>query len=162
ALPPLPPHRPTSPPPALRLSPTRGEGEPAGIRAQYLPLSHTGEREAGDEGWEALAQYSAVELFIARAQAVQSHFALTQANAPAVAAICVKLDGLPLAIELAAARIKLFSPQALRARLAGSHDDAPLYLLAGGPHDLPPRQRTLRNAIAWSYDLLDAREQALF
>lgn len=106
---------------------------------------------------ERLTQYEAVRLFIERAQAVRPDFAITADNAPAVAEICTRLDGLPLAIELAAARCKLFPPKALLARL-----DKRLHLLAGGPRDLPARQQTLRGAIAWSYNLLDAAEQALF
>jgi predicted ATPase len=106
---------------------------------------------------ERLTQYEAVRLFIERAQAVKADFAVTNDNAPAVAEICYRLDGLPLAIELAAARSKLFAPQALLARL-----DQRLKLLTGGARDLPARQQTLRSAIAWSYDLLDAAEQALF
>ena len=99
---------------------------------------------------ERLSQYEAVRLFIDRAVAVKADFAVTNATAPAVAEICVRLDGLPLAIELAAARIRLLSPEALLARL-----DQRLKLLTGGPRDLPARQRTLRAAIDWSYDLLD-------
>ncbi|HSH77284.1 MAG TPA: tetratricopeptide repeat protein, partial [Herpetosiphonaceae bacterium] len=95
--------------------------------------------------------------FIARAQAVKPGFAVTPANARAIAAICTRLDGLPLAIELAAARSRLFSPEALLARL-----EAPLQFLRGGARDLPARQQTIRNAIAWSYDLLDAAQQRLF
>ncbi len=106
---------------------------------------------------ERLTQYEAVRLFIDRAQAAKSDFAITNANAPAVADICERLDGLPLAIELAAARSKLFAPQALLARLRNR-----LELLTGGARDLPARQQTLRNTIAWSYDLLSAQEQALF
>jgi predicted ATPase/class 3 adenylate cyclase len=106
---------------------------------------------------ERLTQYEAVRLFIERAQAVRPDFAVTTENAPAVAEICARLDGLPLAIELAAARSKLFPPKALLARL-----DKRLQLLTGGPRDLPARQQTLRGAIEWSYDLLDAAEQAIF
>ncbi len=106
---------------------------------------------------EWLTQYEAVRLFIDRAQAVRAEFAVTNENAPAVAEICTRLDGLPLAIELAAARVRLFPPQALLARL-----DQRLPLLTGGARNLPGRHQTLRNAIAWSYDLLDADEQALF
>src|SRR5262245_61096232 len=105
----------------------------------------------------ALSHYTAVELFIQRAQAVKPDFQVTTANAAAVAEICARLDGLPLAIELAAARVKLFPPQALLARLSSR-----LKLLVGGGQDRPARQQTLRSAIDWSYDLLDAAEQALF
>jgi predicted ATPase/class 3 adenylate cyclase/DNA-binding CsgD family transcriptional regulator len=105
----------------------------------------------------ALAQYEAVALFIIRAQAVKPDFQVTNATAPAVAEICVRLDGLPLALELAAARIKLFPPHALLARL--SHR---LAVLTGGARDAPLRQQTLCNTLAWSYDLLDAQEQQLF
>jgi predicted ATPase len=104
-----------------------------------------------------LSQYEAVALFIARAQAAKPDFQVTNANAPAVAGICARLDGLPLAIELAAARVKYFSLQALLARL-----EQGLALLSGGARDLPARQQTLRGAIAWSYDLLSPQEQALF
>jgi class 3 adenylate cyclase len=99
----------------------------------------------------ALSQYEGVALFIARAQAVKPDFQVTNANAPAVAEICVRLDGLPLAIELAAARIKLFSPQALLARLGQR-----LAVLTTGARDAPARQQTLRNTIDWSY-LLSTR-----
>ncbi len=106
---------------------------------------------------DRLTQYGAVHLFIERAQAVQSDFALTVENATAIAAMCHQLDGLPLAIELAAGRIKLFPPQALLSRLTNR-----LKLLVGGARDLPSRQQTLRGTIAWSYDLLDEAEKALF
>ncbi len=104
-----------------------------------------------------LAQVAAVELFVQRAVAVKPDFALTTSNARAVSEICIGLDGLPLAIELAAAKVKLFSPLALQARLQQR-----LTLLTNGPNDLPERQRTLRAEIAWSYDLLTAHEQTLF
>ncbi len=107
---------------------------------------------------EHLSQYAAVQLFIERALAVKADFAVTNENAPAVAEICHRLDGLPLAIELAAARVKLFPPQALLARLAAG----PLKLLSGGARDLPARQQTLRSTIEWSYNLLDPQEQTLF
>jgi predicted ATPase/class 3 adenylate cyclase/DNA-binding CsgD family transcriptional regulator len=105
----------------------------------------------------ALSQYEAVALFIERAQAVKPDFQVTNANAPAVAEICARLDGLPLAIELAAARIKLLPPPALLARL-GQH----LQLLQSSSRDVPARQQTLWHTIKWSYDLLTAQEQQLF
>jgi predicted ATPase/class 3 adenylate cyclase len=106
---------------------------------------------------ESLAQYAAVALFVQRAAVVKSAFAITDESAPAIAEICHRVDGLPLAIELAAARIKLLSPRALLARM-----ERRLPLLTGGAHDLPERQRTLRDTIAWSYDLLDEPERRLF
>ena len=104
-----------------------------------------------------LAEYEAVRLFVERAQAVQANFALTAANAPAVAGVCHRVDGLPLAIELAAAGVKVETPQTLLARL-GSR----LAALTGGPRDAPARQRTLRATLAWSYDLLSEAERRLF
>ncbi len=104
-----------------------------------------------------LSQYGAVALFTQRVQAVKPDFALTDQNAPAVAEICVQLDGLPLALELAAGRSKLFSPQALLGQM-----ESRFTTLRGGPRDLPARQRTLRGAIEWSYDLLDGAEKTLF
>lgn len=105
----------------------------------------------------ALPQYSAVALFVERARAVKPDFALTEANAAAVVQICARLDCLPLAIELAAARSKLLSPQAMLNRL-----ERRLPLLTGGARDRPARQQTMRGAIAWSYDLLTPAEQTLF
>lgn len=105
----------------------------------------------------SLSQYAGVELFIKRAQAVKPDFRITDETAPAVAEICYRLDGLPLAIELAAARIQLLPPRAMLARL-----EHRLEFLTGGGRDLPARQQTLRHAIAWSYDLLNESEQALF
>jgi len=104
-----------------------------------------------------LRQYEGVHLFIERAQAVKPDFIVTNENASAVAEICYRLDGLPLAIELAAARVKLLPPQALLARLSSR-----LRLLTGGARDLPARQQTLRGAIAWSEDLLSTDERTLF
>ena len=118
-------------------------------RAQ-LPVEDR-EVEAG-----GLAVYESVRLFIERATAVKPDFQVTNDNAPAVAAICARLRGMPLAIELAAARVKLLSPDAILARL--THQ---LATLGGGSRDLPERQQTLRGAIAWSYDILDAGDRRL-
>jgi predicted ATPase/class 3 adenylate cyclase/Tfp pilus assembly protein PilF len=106
---------------------------------------------------ERLTQYEAVGLFVERAQAVKPDFSITNESAPAVAEICVRLDGLPLAIELAAARIKMLPPKAMLQRLTSR-----LKLLTGGARDLPERQRTLRATIEWSFALLDEGEQLLF
>lgn len=103
-----------------------------------------------------LSQYNAIRLFIERAKAIKPEFTLTDQNSQAVAEVCSKLDGLPLAIELAAARIRLLPPQAMLSRLQSR-----LGLLTSGARDLPARQRTLRNTIDWSYDLLNADEQRL-
>jgi predicted ATPase/transcriptional regulator with XRE-family HTH domain len=118
-----------------------------------LPLPDTASQSPPD----SLELSPAVELFRQRAQAVLPTFELNATNAAMVARMCRRLDGLPLALELAAARVKLFSPQALLARL-----ERGLQLLTGGARDLPERQQTLRDTIAWSYELLDGREQALF
>jgi predicted ATPase len=104
-----------------------------------------------------VGRYAAVELFVQRARTVHPQFALTETNAPTVAAICMRLDGLPLAIELAATRVNLFTPQELLTRLGGR-----LALLTSGARDMPPRQQTLRRAIDWSYALLDEAERTLF
>ena len=106
---------------------------------------------------EDLSHYAAVALFLERALAIKPDLAVTNANMQAIAAICVHLDGLPLAIELAAARSKLFPPRALLQRMTHRLD-----VLTGGVQGAPARQQTLRNMIAWSYNLLDAREQQLF
>jgi predicted ATPase len=106
---------------------------------------------------EVLSQYPAVALFVQRAVAAKPDFELNQENAPAVTEICARLDGLPLAIELAAARVKVLSPSSMLTRLASR-----LQLLTGGARDLPQRQQTLRAAMDWSYDLLNAAEQKLF
>jgi predicted ATPase/class 3 adenylate cyclase len=106
---------------------------------------------------EVLSQYEAVRLFIERASAAKRGFEITSENAPAVAEICARLDGLPLAIELAAARVRLLPPKVLLTRLSNR-----LKLLTGGAKDLPARQRTLRGAIEWSHDLLEEGERTLF
>jgi hypothetical protein len=108
-------------------------------------------------GPEGLSRCEAVALFVERARAVKPDFQLTEAAATAVAEICLRLDGLPLAIELAAARVKLLPPDALLARL-----EQRLPLLTGEPRDLPARQRTLRDTSQWSQDLLGEEEQRLF
>jgi len=106
---------------------------------------------------EALSRFAAVALFLERAKAVKHDFALTKENATAVATICSRLDGLPLAIELAASRVKMLSPTAMLTRLESS-----LNLLTGGARDLPVRQQTLRGTVDWSYSLLNGAEQNLF
>jgi predicted ATPase/class 3 adenylate cyclase len=106
---------------------------------------------------EQLSHNEAVRLFIDRAQAVKHDFTVNDENALAVAEICRQLDGLPLAIELAAARVRLLPPHAILARL-----EKRLALLTGGARDAPARQRTLRDTVAWSYDLLEPEEQILF
>jgi predicted ATPase/DNA-binding XRE family transcriptional regulator len=131
----------------LRLS---GERE---VPVPPLALPSAGSALAPDE----LAIVPAVQLFVARAQDIKADFALTDENAPAVADICLRLDGLPLALELAAARVKILSPATLLVRL-----DRLLPLLTGGAQDLPDRQQTLRNTIAWSHDLLGEEERILF
>ncbi|HMA33605.1 MAG TPA: tetratricopeptide repeat protein [Chloroflexia bacterium] len=112
---------------------------------------------------ERLAQYEAIRLFVERTQAIKPDFQLTRENAPAVAALCARLDGLPLAIELAAARADLLTPEEMLARLGGAHGSS-LHLLTRDETtpDRPARQQTLRQAIAWSYALLAPAEQVLF
>jgi predicted ATPase/class 3 adenylate cyclase len=119
------------------------------------PLALPDPRHAGEPA--AIAACASVRLFVARAQAVEPFFALTTRNARAIAELCVRLDGLPLALELAAARISLLSPEAMLKRLGER-----LKLLTGGARDVPQRQRTLRNTLQWSYELLEADERALF
>lgn len=106
---------------------------------------------------DLLTQYEAVQLFVERAQAVKPDFELTDRNAPATAELCIRLDGLPLALELAAARSKLLTPRAMLDRL-----DQRFQLLRGGARSLPDRQQTLWGAIDWSYDLLRKEKQTLF
>jgi predicted ATPase len=119
------------------------------------PLSVPDVRQLPD--LKALSQYEAVSLFIERAKSAKVDFEVTDESAPAFAEICVRLDGLPLAIELAAARIKMLPPKAILERLTSR-----LKLLTGGARDLPERQRTLRATIEWSHALLDEGEQLLF
>ena len=104
-----------------------------------------------------LSKYEAIKLFVERARVVKPNFFLTEENARSVADICSRLDGLPLAIELAAARVKILTPQAILPRL-----EKRLKLLTGGARDLPARQQTMRGAVEWSYDLLDEDEKILF
>lgn len=118
-----------------------------------LPVATTVPATSADE----LRQFEAIQLFVDRARGVRSDFRLTDDNAAAVAEICRRLDGLPLAIELATARLNLFSPEALRDRLSGS-----LKALGSGARDLPERQQTLTATIDWSYQLLTPSEQRLF
>ena len=129
------------------------------LRAEHQcvvpPLALPDPKRLPDNG--SLAHVPSVNLFLQRAQAIQADFHVTTDNAAAIAEICLRLDGLPLAIELAAARITLFPPQALLARL-----NQRLRILTSGKRDVPVRQQTLRNAITWSYNLLDAPEQQLF
>lgn len=126
----------------------RGERE-----FQVPPLELPGDSPADG----SVDQYAAVRLFIERARLAKPDFEVNNDNAPAVAAICHRLDGLPLAIELAAARIKVLSPEALLDRLSDRFK-----ILTGGYRDLPDRQRTLRDAIDWSYELLDESDRILF
>ncbi|MCI0435179.1 MAG: tetratricopeptide repeat protein [Gemmatimonadetes bacterium] len=133
-----------------------------------IALRLTGEREfpvsplplpdvQRDDTAATVVTSPAVALFLERARAVRPDFAIDDENAPAIAELCIRLDGLPLALELAAARIRIFSPHALLARLGNRLD-----LLRGGARDMPERHQTLRGAIGWSYELLDPTEQALF
>ncbi len=132
------------------------------IATSRVPLRISGEHEFPVPplalGAADAARHSAsVQLFVERARSVRPDFALTDESAADVAELCRRLDGLPLAIELAAARVKLFAPRAMLARLEDRFE-----LLKGGPRDLPARHQTLREAVAWSYDLLDEAEQRLF
>jgi len=133
--------------------------EPLGVVGEAVyPVAPLGlPAEPGRPTADQLQGLDAVDLFVDRARAVRPDFHLTDANAPAVAAICRRLDGLPLALELAAARTNLLSPDQILARL-----DQRLTLLASSRRDLPERQRTLRGAIDWSHDLLSEAERAVF
>jgi predicted ATPase len=126
---------------------------------EVAPLSFPEPSGAAHDGRTAdeLAAYEAVHLFLERATEARPDFVLTDANAPTVAAVCSRLDGLPLAIELAAARLRLFTVEELLDRLGSGLD-----VLRGGARDLPERQRTLRGTIAWSHDLLDEDEREVF
>jgi predicted ATPase len=132
----------------------RGEREYA---VEPLPLPEPrGVELLSDEMLRAIAETPAVDLFVRRAQTVRPSFTLTKSNAAVVSEICRHLDGLPLAIELAAARSNVLSPEALLNRLSG-----PLHLLSGGPRDAPGRHQALHSAIAWSYSLLTPEEALL-
>jgi predicted ATPase len=157
----------------LAAAPLVGELVAAGPGVRVLvtsraPLRLAGEREyqvrplalpdaSASATPEELAENEAVALFVERARAIDPDFGLGPENAAAVAAVCAALDGLPLAIELAAARVRLLSPEAILER-----QDSSLSLLTGGPRDQPERQRTLRGAIQWSHDLLDPDGQTMF
>jgi predicted ATPase/class 3 adenylate cyclase len=132
---------------------------PLRLRAEHeYPVAPLGlPRRKPPPTLEQLMQSEAVRLFVGRAQAIKLDFTIDNENAPTVAEICWRLDGLPLAIELAAARIRLLPPQAMLARL-----EQRLPLLTGGARDAPDRQRTLRDTIAWSHDLLEPDDQTLF
>jgi predicted ATPase/transcriptional regulator with XRE-family HTH domain len=134
-------------------SPLRVQGEQ---RFTVAPLA-TPRLLPGGAARQDVNASPAVQLFLARAQAMVAGFVLTDSNAQAVAGICRRLEGLPLAIELAAARVPLLSPDALLRRL-----EQRLSLLTGGAADLPERQQTLRRTVAWSYDQLETAQQALF
>uniref|UniRef100_UPI002F90CBDC BTAD domain-containing putative transcriptional regulator n=1 Tax=Streptomyces exfoliatus TaxID=1905 RepID=UPI002F90CBDC len=129
--------------------------EPLGIAGEHLrPVGPLGLPAAGETGPDALGQAEAVQLFVSRAQAADPGFALTAENAEAVAALCRRLDGIPLALELAATRVRTLGARALAARL-----DDRFRLLSAGRRDAPARQRTLRAVIDWSWELLTAAEQ---
>ncbi|MGH2614507.1 MAG: LuxR C-terminal-related transcriptional regulator [Thermomicrobiales bacterium] len=141
---------------ALRL---RGEHVLA-VPPLALPEEMGGDRRS-DARVARLAASPAVRLFVQRARAARADFPLTDDNAAEIAAVCARLDGLPLAIELAAARVTHLSPRAILERIDRQRS-ARFALLTGGPRDLPARLRTMRDAIAWSYDLLDEAERAVF
>jgi non-specific serine/threonine protein kinase len=141
---------------ATSRSPLRVSGERTFV-VPSLALPAANALIGGSRSLKALASTDAVRLFVDRAQAARDDFVLTDANAGAIVEICRKLDGLPLAIELAAARLGALPPAALLARL-----ERRLTLLVGGPRDVPSRLQTMRDAIGWSYDLLGDEEQWLF
>ena len=133
--------------------------EPLSLRQErvfpVLPLNLPNLKEVSD--FTSLSQFASIALFVQRTQAVKADFHLNESNAGIIADICTRLDGLPLAIELAATRMRLLSPQQLLARL-----EQRLQVLTGGSRYLPTRQQTLRSTIQWSYDLLNVEEQRLF
>ncbi len=138
------------------LATSRGSLRVSGERQyQVPPLALDPPRQTSSAGQPAESE--AIRLFVERAQAVNPDFVLTPGSAMAAGEICRRLDGLPLAIELAGAGVKMLQPEAMLMRL-----DRRLPLLTGGPRDMPARQQTLRAAIAWGYDLLSPMEQALF
>ena len=141
---------------ALRVSDERVYEVPPLSLPRHIPST------GGADAVLTLGQYAAIRLFVERAQAAHAGFTLTAANAADVVELCRRLDGLPLAIELAAARARLLPPSAMLARLAGPTSAPTLRLLTGGPRDQPARLQALRNTIAWSYDLLESSEQMLF
>jgi predicted ATPase/DNA-binding CsgD family transcriptional regulator len=130
---------------------------PLRVRGEHELTVHPLPLPPASSPLEQLRENEAVCLFVERARAVSHGFTLDGTNALAVSEVCRRLDGLPLAIELAAARVKILSPDALLAHMSDR-----LRLLTGGPRDAPSRHQTIRDAIAWSYDLLPEREQALF
>ena len=142
----------------------RGEQEYPVAPLALAPRSVWSGRRRSASLPETVSRYPAITLFAERAAAARPGFALTAENSRAVAEICARLDGLPLAIELAAARVRVMAPQAIVVRLSpnGGSGLASLGFLTGGPRDLPERHQTLRATIAWSYDLLQPEEQQLF
>src|SRR5205823_5976391 len=149
--------------PQLKVLATSREALHLSMEYEYavppLSLPDPGRLRSGQAPLETLSGYESVALFVASATTHKPDFRLTPENAPAVAEICMRLDGLPLAIELAAARIKLLPPKTMLAKLG---DLGQMKLLTGGSVDLPARQQTMRGTIEWSYDLLDPAEQTLF
>jgi predicted ATPase/class 3 adenylate cyclase len=135
---------------------TRDQRSDSSLVSSRAPLAGQ-EAQQVDRLIQEYLECEAVRLFVERCQAVKADFEITSDNAPEIASICTRLDGLPLAIELAAARIKLFTPQALLSRLSDR-----LKILTGGAKDLPARQQTMRGAFEWSYDLLSEEEKQLF
>jgi predicted ATPase/DNA-binding CsgD family transcriptional regulator len=130
---------------------------PLSLPSSIRPGAPTASPSLPAGGTAELAQYAAIALFVERARAVKPDFRLTDDNAAAVSTICTRLDGLPLAIELAAAWIKLLSPQAMLSHLAH-----PMQWLTSGARDMPYRQQALRHTLQWSYDLLEPEEKRLF